>query len=448
MSEPLDSSNGGDAEASETTFAPPSESAPSAPSSFASASCLYGCLGCSGGVSADVEIYRDPDGGDYFGVGGTGATGTPAGESEDEVWRSELMDLFIPISIQHIPFSSPPGTTIFTYLEVINDGSEGFLSEDTAPNVRIVYLSPDKVPSRANRYDMTLVIDLDETLVDARGNGLALRPFSRQFLELLRTHLPRVELIAWTAGADIHARRVARIYESNSGYRHRHRRPLFDFLIARGPDWYPNGDAPHKDITRLRGRTDTTVILDDSLHVTYKSGAGAVLIKPFALENFPPATSVAPEDDVTLMFALQVIAFVHHVVAKQRPRRPYDDFAEEEREPITLAEKIFADIVQAVIMGGTNIETYIATPECLVTRALRVHPFVHWSLERTIECRKCESRPHGHFTLQTDIERVTSRLGTSEYYRVVSTPAVTATDGPPSATAAAASLSENSCLTE
>lgn len=322
--------------------------------------------------------------------------------------HSDLMDLFVPIPIQCSNLQR-------SQLETIEDGSEELLYEDITPEIRIVHLSPDRVPLRAPRYDMTLVVDLDETLVDARGPGVSMRPFARQFLSMLRSNLPRVEVIAWTAGIDVHARRVARLFESDRLAFARTGGRAFDFIVARGPDWYPIGEAPHKDIFRLRGRSNTTLILDDSVHASFRSGPNALIISPFSAAEYREASD-SEDPDVALVCALQVVAFVHHIIASRRSRRPSECYTQ--TEPENRGTSQAADIVRTIVLGGfdpppgSSGEVGGISTEAIVARALRAHPFVGWQTERSIECDKCETRPVGHFTLHTSLDQIATKFST------------------------------------
>lgn len=310
---------------------------------------------------------------------------------EDDFPCAELMLIFAPL-----PFCSDTvGVRAeISFIEFVDDAPPSH-----ATPKREVHLSPDLLPPRDAKYDMTLVVDIDETLVDAHHAALAIRPYARQFLELVRACLPHVEIIAWTAGMDIHAERVVRVFESQSvaGLEV----PIFDHIIARGPDWYNyyKCATPYKNIFRLPGRGDTTVILDDSTNAAHLSGEHTVIIDAFAS---PPNDSVWSED-VALTHALQVVAFVHHVIAQHARaiRSRNSDKVAATGVALSRPERRFVDVVRTIIFEDDAPRSASA----LVPLALASHPF----LERSI-LPVGGTPPNNYFILHTSADYIEANM--------------------------------------
>ncbi len=121
---------------------------------------------------------------------------------------------------------------------------------------------------------MTIVFDLDNTLVDEFGAGT--RPGIVELLEKLRADGHRLAL--WTNSRRERAREILGIHDLR-----RH----FAAIVCR-EDYDPLGAGMRKDIRRMRG---DLLVDDDPEEITYQKGIGkkGYLLKPFRKGRTPDA---------------------------------------------------------------------------------------------------------------------------------------------------------------
>lgn len=138
---------------------------------------------------------------------------------------------------------------------------------------------------------MTLVFDLDETLVNNRGNGPAqLRPYVLDTLQDLR-RMPGLEIILWTASLRDVALPVVRQLEQNS--------LIFDAIIYRDDRWFSHVERHWyvKDLEQL-GRDMRRVVMVENSAVSIRLQQGnAILVEDF----------IAQREDYTLSNLLAVV---------------------------------------------------------------------------------------------------------------------------------------------
>lgn len=131
------------------------------------------------------------------------------------------------------------------------------------------YLNPVDVPARKSWQSITIVWDLDQTLVCDEGlpkenwkspdHKLIIRPRAKQVLDILRS-IPEVEFIVWTAGTEEHAKKVC--YSLGIEF--------FDYIISRSPKHWWNEKTQIKDLNLLvkTGRSLNSMIhIDDRMDV-------------------------------------------------------------------------------------------------------------------------------------------------------------------------------------
>lgn len=129
------------------------------------------------------------------------------------------------------------------------------------------------VPPLTPGVEFTLVLDLDETLVHARGESVLVRPY----LDLLSMTLSTLncEVIMWTAGTHEHVNKVMPYISSLK----------FDHIITRNDRWYKEaegGKAEYtKDLTLLGRRLDKVVIVDNSPSCVYTTPFNSIVVKSF-----------------------------------------------------------------------------------------------------------------------------------------------------------------------
>ncbi len=134
---------------------------------------------------------------------------------------------------------------------------------------------PRTVPPRDPRFAFTVVLDLDETMISARGGGrVRVRPFVRSLLRYLN-RLGQVEVIVWTAGQRNHA--VNSIYAIGRGVDGAAFR--IDHLIYQGPSWITHG-LPYQKNLCLLGRSNI-LLVDDRRDIGATCQGHAVVVNPF-----------------------------------------------------------------------------------------------------------------------------------------------------------------------
>ncbi|SCU66410.1 TFIIF-stimulated CTD phosphatase, putative [Trypanosoma equiperdum] len=125
-----------------------------------------------------------------------------------------------------------------------------------------------------SRPVLTVVLDLDETLVsnrDSGATGAILRPYCLHMLNALR-HMQGLEVVLWTASTKETAAPVIRQL-SQSG-------PVFDDVICRNSSWFT--EPLHTKDLRLLGRDMSRVIIFDNSTACCKlNPRNAVIVDDF-----------------------------------------------------------------------------------------------------------------------------------------------------------------------
>jgi hypothetical protein len=165
-----------------------------------------------------------------------------------------------------------------------NDSGISFLVEsypmysprETTPPSRAVE-DPALVPPPKESVKITIVFDLDETLISAAMTGggvIFIRPQARKILAILRLHCPDIEIIVWSAGEKLHVDWCLDILDPDKN--------LIDYAVARGSAWF--SDLPvKKDLRKLQGRDmKKIIIVDDSPQAALLNPDNALIIPPYA----------------------------------------------------------------------------------------------------------------------------------------------------------------------
>lgn len=124
------------------------------------------------------------------------------------------------------------------------------------------------------RPALTVVFDLDETLVSNRNHNLpqaVLRPYCLHVLNALR-HMKNLEIVLWTASTKETASGVVeQLHESGA---------IFDDVIFRSDLWFT--EPVHTKDLRLLGRDmDRVVIIDNAANCCKLNRTNAILIEDF-----------------------------------------------------------------------------------------------------------------------------------------------------------------------
>lgn len=129
-------------------------------------------------------------------------------------------------------------------------------------------LVPPKDPALRDR--ITIVMDLDETLIYAREGPLYARPGLDDLLKYLKEHC---EAIVWTAGVKAYAQAVVRNidtkYEAISHTVYRHRK------------WFTGQAGYNKDLTLLGRNLDTTLIIENTPDCVRGNETNGILVADY-----------------------------------------------------------------------------------------------------------------------------------------------------------------------
>lgn len=126
------------------------------------------------------------------------------------------------------------------------------------------HLLPPQDSSVAGR--LTVVLDLDETLVYARAGPLYVRPGLEHLLSFLREHC---ETIVWTAGANHYADAVVSEIDKHRVVRH---------TIARDPKWVTDGS---KNVKLLNRDLDRLILIDNTPDAIRGNEFNSVLVEDY-----------------------------------------------------------------------------------------------------------------------------------------------------------------------
>lgn len=111
-------------------------------------------------------------------------------------------------------------------------------------------LVPPKDPMYRDR--ITIVMDLDETLIYAREGPLYARPGLDELLRYLKDNC---EALVWTAGVKAYAQAVVRNIDKNEAIQH---------TVYRHRKWFTGQAGYNKDLTLLGRSLDTTLIIENT----------------------------------------------------------------------------------------------------------------------------------------------------------------------------------------
>lgn len=146
---------------------------------------------------------------------------------------------------------------------------------NVAPSVALFrsYLLPP-LESLARRPELTVIFDLDETLVSNRRMDLPnaiLRPYALHMLNAMR-QIPGLEIVLWTASTkETAAPVVHQLHE---------RGVVFDELIFRSDAWFT--EPVHTKDLRLLGRDmNRVVVFDNAANCVKLNTNNAVLVEDF-----------------------------------------------------------------------------------------------------------------------------------------------------------------------
>lgn len=180
-----------------------------------------------------------------------------------------------------VTLSSASPTQVIEYSQQEDVDDERPLEKEPSPDPRPVMAAPAPVyllpPKKASTV-LTVVLDLDETLVSNRRTADPIpRPYVQAVLHRLRDK-PNVEVVLWTASIKDVARSVlAALHEEDEEC-------CFDHTIFRNKFWFTKGS--HTKDLRLLGRPmDKVLIVENSIHCCKLNPYNAILVEDYRGEE-------------------------------------------------------------------------------------------------------------------------------------------------------------------
>lgn len=128
-------------------------------------------------------------------------------------------------------------------------------------------LVPPKNPALADR--ITVVLDLDETLVYAREGPLYARPGLDELLQYLKDNC---EAIVWTAGVKAYAQAVVRNVDRIEAIQH---------TVYRHKKWFTGCAGYNKDLTLLGRDLASTLILENTPDCVRGNETNGILVSDY-----------------------------------------------------------------------------------------------------------------------------------------------------------------------
>eukprot|EP01063_Lacrimia_lanifica_P039690 TRINITY_DN8787_c0_g1_i1.p1 TRINITY_DN8787_c0_g1~~TRINITY_DN8787_c0_g1_i1.p1 ORF type:complete len:276 (+),score=76.79 TRINITY_DN8787_c0_g1_i1:147-974(+) len=136
-------------------------------------------------------------------------------------------------------------------------------------------LPPQSVEDRGR---ITVVLDLDETLIYAREGPLYARPGLNELLEFLSTNC---EPVVWTAGVKAYAQAVIRNIDQNQAFRH---------CVYRHKKWFSGCAGYNKDLTLLGRDMSKLIILENTPDCVRGNEENGILVADYEGGELPDST--------------------------------------------------------------------------------------------------------------------------------------------------------------
>jgi hypothetical protein len=152
-------------------------------------------------------------------------------------------------------------------------------------------IPPMECPPEGAVRNLTVVLDLDETLVWARNATVVVRPFVQEFLQACLRN--RCEIVLWTAGIPVYVNRII-----NAISRVVKRNHWFHYVVARSPMWYSDFGPTIKDLRLIHRPLDRVLVLENSPASMQLQEGNVLLVEDFYGDNM---------DDQSMLFAGQVV---------------------------------------------------------------------------------------------------------------------------------------------
>ncbi|KAH9577319.1 FCP1 homology domain [Trypanosoma melophagium] len=125
---------------------------------------------------------------------------------------------------------------------------------------------------------LCIVLDLDETLVAARRDGVHARPHVKEFLDAC--HAEGCEVVVWSAGSPSHVNGVIRAVAAAS-----QRRDWYHHIISRHRRWFHEESECVKDLALLGRPLNRVLMLENSPRSVQRQPMHAILLEDYVSPN-------------------------------------------------------------------------------------------------------------------------------------------------------------------
>lgn len=208
-------------------------------------------------------------------------------------------------------------------------------------------LIPPQEPAFAGR--VTVVLDLDETLIYARQGPLYARPGLDELLQLLKA---KFEPVVWTAGVRAYAHAVVRNIDKDAAIQH---------TVYRHKKWF-NGVAGYNKDLRLLGRDlKDTLIIENTPDCLRGNETNGVLVADY---------EGGEEQDVTLLCIQALLEDLADKRATKKMSVPEyiqtSKLLSKQQIPTDLN-----DVMTCYCLDGANISAFLAAKATRVNRDLK-----------------------------------------------------------------------------
>ena len=174
---------------------------------------------------------------------------------------------------------------VYPYIVVSSDSYNGF-SE------------PEDVPPCSKLTILTIVFDLDETLVDATSeNNVYVRPYARNILEKLSC-FSNLEMILWSAGSASHVAYCLKLLDPSRKY--------FKYVISRG-SWT---SKRVKNICLLKDRHNSCILVDNTPECVGELDFPSIIVPDFR-NHFKNSLY-----DTTLLYVFKILEDIYKLFEK------------------------------------------------------------------------------------------------------------------------------------
>ncbi len=167
------------------------------------------------------------------------------------------------------------------------------------PMPKYVRLLPKQKKRYQQNQSLTVVVDLDETLVFARGLEVIIRPHVADLLKRVRAL--GCELVLWTAGVHEHTHKVLTALDLVAAPNHDV--VWFDHLITRSRRWYSE-HKPFKDLELLGRQLPRVILIDNNPACASQQPQNSLIVEDY----------MGAEKDETLTKVGDIVAHLAEVI--------------------------------------------------------------------------------------------------------------------------------------